>query len=136
MAAGIAILIAADVPRAIVAQEIREGAKNQPIAVRSALGWALLGVADGDVLAGCIPTDTHNIRVNHHKVDLQEIVQEFRTTESFGTKFDFKSSRSTHDLLTFLMGTMLLRSYGRRHIVHCQTTSVLQRNGWNTWLES
>ena len=43
----ITILIGADVPDAILTIEVREGPANTPRAVRTKLGWILIGVAEG-----------------------------------------------------------------------------------------
>ena len=42
-------------------QEYKEGAKNQPLAIHTALGWGLLGVVDSRVLEGRIPISTNHL---------------------------------------------------------------------------
>ena len=90
------ILLAADISSAIAAQEYRAGVKNQLLAVRTALGWGLLGVADGSDSKGRILVSYNYLKVNHQR-NLERAVEEFWTTESFGTKFENVSSKSVHD---------------------------------------
>ena len=90
----ITILLAADIPQAIIAKEVREGVKGQPIAVKTGLGWTLMGVADEGFAMNYIP-GTAVVTTYHNRI---ELLEEFWSTESFGTKYDLQSPRSTRDL--------------------------------------
>ena len=51
----IGLLLGANVPEAIVAVEIKRGSPGNPVAVKTPLGWTLMGVADGSARCSRLP---------------------------------------------------------------------------------
>ncbi|KAK6186774.1 hypothetical protein SNE40_006050 [Patella caerulea] len=91
------LLIGINVPKAHLQLEIVEGNTYEPIAVRTALGWSLMGVADEKEL------DTHdNIQAKINLIvkqdeDINQLMENFWKTESFGTTFKYDSPTSFED---------------------------------------
>ena len=91
----IGLLIGVQVTEAMIQHESRCGPKGQPYAVRTDFGWAIAG------LAGGIPSPRTNVGFVGHCVTLDttlnQEVENWWKTESFGTKFNHDISRSTED---------------------------------------
>ena len=75
---------------------IPRGRKKQPRAVCTALGWALLRVADGSVSKGRIPLSFNHNKANHQK-NLERTFEKFWTIKSFCTKFENVSPKAVYD---------------------------------------
>jgi hypothetical protein len=95
----ITVLIGADTKRAFLPLEVREGPDDQPMAIRTPLGWTLMG------LAAEIPENyrsneenpsVNSIYVDHE--DLQNQVEKFWRTDTFGTIAMPRNSYSMNDL--------------------------------------
>ena len=87
------ILIGANVPEAHLQIESRVGAPNEPIAVKTKLGWTLIGIGK-DV------TDTSLVNVNliaRENEQLHTQVEQFWRTESFGVVHDIRRGESPED---------------------------------------
>ena len=78
------ILLGANVLEAVLQREARIGRAGEPVAVRTAFGWSLTGT-----IAGFTPAST-----NHRQVMflLRQQVEEWWTTEAFGTRCDVNES--------------------------------------------
>ena len=91
----IGLPIGVQVTEAMVQHEYRRGPKGQPYAVRTDFGWAIAG------LAGGVPSPRTSVGFVGHCVTLDstlnEEVENWWKTESFGTKFNCDVSRSTED---------------------------------------
>ena len=91
----IGLLIGVQVTEAMIQHEHRRGPKGQPYAVRTDFGWAIAG------LAGGVPSPRTSVRVVGHCVTadttLNEEVENWWKTESFGIKFNRDVPRSTED---------------------------------------
>lgn len=91
----IGLLIGVQVTEAMIQHEYRRGPKGQPYAVRTDFGWAIAG------LAGGVPSPRTNLGFAGHcftlDTTLNEEVENWWKTESFGTKFNRDVPRSTED---------------------------------------
>ena len=78
------VLLGANVLEAILQREVRIGQPGQPVAIKSHFGWALCGK-----ISGLIPAaDQHVMHVHRYtsrEDELNEMVQNWWNTESFGT---------------------------------------------------
>ena len=92
----ISILIGADVPKAIIGTEIREGPEGSPLAVFTPLGWTLFGVSDG----AAPTTASHHIKVDNQS-SLDTLVHSLWNNESFGTV-----SKVVHSLYLWRRGRL------------------------------
>ena len=90
------LLLGANVTEAVVQREARVGRQGQPIAVRTAFGWCLSGNVTQLVSPGARHV-MHMTRVETPEEELNSLVKEWWSTESFGTKFDSKVALSAED---------------------------------------
>ena len=103
------LLIGANVPRAHVQLDRRLGSPNDPIAIRTLLGWCILGPS----AAGTSGQHRLSARVNFissQRDDLSAQMEQFWKTESFGVTANFKKPVSIEDhraTLSLQTGTML-----------------------------
>ena len=78
------VLLGANVLEAILQREVRVGQPGQPVAIRSHFGWALCGK-----ISGLVPPSGQHVMHVHRctspEQDLNEMVQNWWSTESFGT---------------------------------------------------
>ena len=92
----IEVLLGTDVFSLIVPREVREGPPGSPAAVRTRLGWVA-----SNRLPGGYKHDEKVLHVNFiHMADVESMrrqIQNFWTTESFGTKYDDPPRRSRDD---------------------------------------
>ena len=88
------ILLGADNFDMIVPREVREGPQGSPAAVRTMLGWVAT-----DRMPGALGTSTTH--VNHISVPTDDLLhqqlEQFWSTESFGTRFDDEPKGSKED---------------------------------------
>ncbi|XP_064631624.1 uncharacterized protein LOC135489923 [Lineus longissimus] len=85
------ILIGIDNPDAHVQLEVRRGLPDQPIAVRTNLGWSLMGV-DGHHDSKFDPLSVNRLFLEEHQQ-----MEEFWSTESFGVSHNCTKPTSTED---------------------------------------
>ena len=91
------LLIGANVPKAHLQLDAREGSCNEPIAIQTHLGWCVMGVQDS------VASKSQRAHVNFlssGNVGLDGLVSQverFWQTESFGVKFDTAKSFSIQD---------------------------------------
>jgi len=88
----ISVLIGTNVQEAFIPIEVRKGKADEPIAIRSSLGWSVLG-------GTCIPT-TETANINYSRGDditLNEQLQEFWKVESYGLQPIRKMPMSVED---------------------------------------
>jgi hypothetical protein len=96
--ADVKILIGMDCPEAHLQQEIVRGDEDQPLAVRTTLGWTIMGVDKSRVLAETMEGKINLIQSADQ--ELQQQMERFWFTESFGTKYDLEHPCSTEDRIT------------------------------------
>ncbi|XP_074659583.1 uncharacterized protein LOC141912256 [Tubulanus polymorphus] len=83
------VLLGANVPRAHIQLEVREGTSNQPLAIRTRLGWCLFGNMSNDLC----DVHVHSIVSECSLVDensLSRQIENFWSTESFGVTYPDK----------------------------------------------
>jgi hypothetical protein len=102
------ILIGANIPQAHLQLEVREGRVGEPVAIKTLLGWCIMGVSSNDSRAAhsaCV-----NLTASHFE-DLDRQIENFWRTESFGVAVNLKEARSVEDLRamdTLQKGTQFL----------------------------
>ena len=82
----IEVLLGANVVEAVLQQDVRVGRSGQPEALRTAFGWTLTGSVNG------LPRGARRVMYVHNASADEEsntLLQEWWTTEAFGTKFDY-----------------------------------------------
>ena len=89
----IKLLLGADMGEAIVSLEVKIGNPGIPLAVRTIFGWTLMGSLQTKGLTQ--PKMVNLLKSNDET--LQKTVEEFWTTESFGTKFTSIKEMSIED---------------------------------------
>ena len=92
----IELLLGANVTEAIVRREARIGRPGQPVAVRTAFGWCLSGSVTQLASPGARHV-MHMARVESPDEELNSLVKNWWSTESFGTKFESKVATSSED---------------------------------------
>jgi hypothetical protein len=88
------LLIGANVPKAHLQTDSREGPVEGPIAVQTILGWCILGGLAGRSLEA---TQANVNFAMHEDSQLSQQVEKFWATESFGVTSDFKKPTSVED---------------------------------------
>ena len=93
------LLLGANVVEAVIQHEVRVGQPGQPIAVRTAFGWALTGL-----MSELVPETSRQVMyVRKDSISpeadmkLDEMMKGLWTTESFGTKYEKPVSQSMED---------------------------------------
>ena len=89
------LLLGANVLEAVLQREVRVGSAGQPVAIRTAFRWALTGS-----VSGLVPGTTKEIMFierSSQGEQLEDVIRQWWTTESFGTKFSAIERRSTED---------------------------------------
>ena len=90
------LLLGANVLEAVLQLEVRTGYPGQPVAIRTLFGWTLTGS-----VADLVP-DAHRSVMFIHKVTPEHSLcldlQEWWSTESFGSMFKGEAARSQEDL--------------------------------------
>ena len=90
------LLLGANVMEAVVQHEVRAGPPGQPVAIRTDFGWALTGAVHNPV-PETSPQVMHVQRRTTAEDTLAEQVQEWLSTEAFGTKYHKSVSQSRED---------------------------------------
>ena len=91
------VLIGADVPAALLTNEVRSGANGLPYATKTPLGWALFGVYEGETPESVQIKHLRTKVVTKDEQRLDELVKQFWETESFGTEFNLSEPMSVTD---------------------------------------
>ena len=89
------VLLGANVMEAILQREVRVGRPSQPVAIKTHFGWALTGS-----IAGIVPTAQQHVmhvhRCTSQEDELNELLQDWWRTESFGASHTM-NKESSHD---------------------------------------
>ena len=88
----ISVLIGTNVQEAFIPIEVRKGKADEPVAIRSSLGWSVLG-------GTCIPT-SETAHINHscgEDISLNKQLEEFWKVESHGLQPTCKGPMSVED---------------------------------------
>ena len=89
----VSVLIGTNVQDAFIPLEVRKGGPNEPLAIRSCLGWSILG---GSVSCN----DKHQFNLNHvscEEISLSRQLEDFWWVESYGTERPSLKSMSVQD---------------------------------------
>ena len=132
----ITVLIGADVARVLVGSEIREGPNDAPIVIRTQLGWAMFGMADGKAYTDQNELSNLHIRVNEEKT-LDNLVQSFWNNDSLGTVHEITASHRSlsgtiscvTDSICFLLVTMTGRFSNFNSISYKEDRHELRMTG-------
>ena len=89
------VLLGADCFQLIVPREVRDGPPGSPSAVRCQLGWTVSNRLPNKQRRSAATTQVNHVRTIDTGLDQQ--IEQFWTTESFGTKYEEKPSRSRND---------------------------------------
>lgn len=81
----------------MITLEVRRGSETQPMAIRTALGWTLLGSNSDTIDQNELYTTAKVNFVSISDENLHRRVEEFWKTESFGCSFEGKIPRSVQD---------------------------------------
>lgn len=86
----IQILVGANTKRALTQLELREGPDQTPNAIRTPLGWSLMG---GSSVVETRAVNVNIVNLNSQADELTEQLQKFWSTESFGTTQSFDDEK-------------------------------------------
>ena len=90
------LLIGANVLEGVLQEEIRVGRPNQPAAVKTGFGWTLTGT-----VSEVVPSSMRQVMMLRKKSteddELSAVVNEWWSTEAFGTKYEHTTARSAED---------------------------------------
>ncbi|XP_043245891.1 uncharacterized protein LOC122393710 [Amphibalanus amphitrite] len=90
------LLLGANVLEALVQKEVRVGKPGQPVAVRTHFGWCLAGNISS-VLPVAAREVMHIVRHRSEEEELTEQIQEWWSTEAFGTAYKREQPHSWED---------------------------------------
>ena len=93
---------------------MRRGAKGQPVAVNTALGWTLTGAVKGFVP----PERLHVMQIQRVPTTddlLNQQLQNWQHTDSFGTKYQHESPRTREDKRAIEILESTVRYIGDRY---------------------
>ena len=111
----IELLLGANVVEAVLQRDVRVGSVGQPIAVRTAFGWAITGSMTESVPDGM--KEVLFLECTSSEVELGEIIKQWWTTESFGTKYTGTETRSTEDVMAQSLLEVTTHKCGNRYEV-------------------
>ncbi|XP_043245749.1 uncharacterized protein LOC122393608 [Amphibalanus amphitrite] len=97
------LLIGANVLEAVLQRETRVGRPNQPVAVKTDLGWALTGSVSAIVPSSLRQVMSTKLLLTEPEDELSAAVSEWWSTESFGTRYRATAPRSREDERAFKM---------------------------------
>ena len=88
------LLLGANIIEAVLQQEVRVGKPGEPVAVKTAFGWALAGT-----LQEFVPERVKQVMFVHRTASagVPDFLQEWWSTESFGTKHESQFPTSAED---------------------------------------
>ena len=121
------MLIGMDYPEVHLQLEVRRGKELQPLAIRTKLGWSIMGVG----MRSETENDAIEARVNFIKAEdqtLQEQIKKFWETESFGTTHNSQCSSSMEDresLKRLENGTQLVNGHYQVPMLWRKETSCI-----------
>ena len=110
----VTVLLGANVLDAILHTEVRRGARGQPVAVNTALGWTLTGAVKGFVP----PERLHVMLIQRVPTTddlLNQQLQNWWRTDSFGTKYQHESPRTREDKRAMEILESSVRHIGDRY---------------------
>ena len=90
------LLIGANVIEAVLQLEVRTGEAGQPVAIRTIFGWTLVGS-----VKSFVPERTRQVMLISkftREDDMSTMLQEWWTTESFGSRFEGEDAKSPEDI--------------------------------------
>ena len=87
------LLIGANVPRAHIQIDCREGQLDEPIAIETLLGWCVMGPSSASSML-----DAHVNLINTQDLHLDRQVEQFWSTESFGVSATLVKPTSVEDI--------------------------------------
>ena len=91
------LLLGANVLEAVLQLEVKKGMAGQPVAIKTAFGWTLAGS-----VKGFIPERKRQVmfisRTSSGEDEMSNMLQQWWTTESFGSKFEGDDAKSPEDL--------------------------------------
>ena len=82
----VSILIGADIPELHICYDVRQGSKNQPIALLTLLGWVLMGGIDSKA------TQINSNQISVNNKNLENSIENFWKIDSYGTTKDSNTS--------------------------------------------
>lgn len=110
----VTVLLGANILDAILHTEVRRGAKGQPVAVNTALGWTLTGA-----VKGFVPPERLHVmlilRVPTTDDLLNQQLQNWWRTDSFGTKYQHEPPRTREDKRAIAILESSVRHTGDRY---------------------
>ena len=98
-ASDVKILIGANVPRVHLQLDVRQGGEEEPVAIKTALGWCVMGVTS-ERSQSSVSACVNLLTCNSDEDDLSRQVERFWQTESFGVSVNLDQSRSVEDQRT------------------------------------
>ena len=81
-AGNVSILIGTDIPELHICYDVRQGSRNQPIALLTLLGWVLMGDIDSKA------TQITSNRISVNNKNLENSIENFWKIDSYGTTKD------------------------------------------------
>ena len=112
--ARVELLLGANILEAVLQREVRVGGPGQPVAVRTDFGWTLTGS-----IASLIPSTMRQVmfvrRPASEGESLKERIEEWWTTEAFGTKVNVPDARSQEDIRALNLLEQHTRKVGDRY---------------------
>ena len=90
------LLLGANVLEAVLQLDVRKGKSDQPVAIKTVFGWTLTGT-----VKGFIPErkrQVMHISKTAPEDELSNMLQQWWTTESFGSKFEGDDAKSPEDI--------------------------------------
>ena len=90
------LLLGANVVEAVLQLEARTGKAGQPVAIRTVFGWTLTGS-----VKGFVPERKRQVMLiskMKQDDDMSAMLQEWWTTESFGSRFEGEDAKSPEDI--------------------------------------
>lgn len=110
----VTVLLGANVLDAILHTEVRRGAKGQPVAVNTALGWTLTGA-----VKGFVPPERLHVMLIQRVPTTDDLpnqqLQNWWRTDSFGTKYQHEPPRTREDKRAIAILESSVRHTGDRY---------------------
>ncbi|XP_043211906.1 uncharacterized protein LOC122376197, partial [Amphibalanus amphitrite] len=114
--AHVELLLGANILEAVLQREVRVGGPGMPVAIRTDFGWTLTGS-----ISTLIPSTMRQVMFVRQRAPedalegLQELVQDWWTTEAFGTMINSSDARSQEDLRAMRILDQQTRKVGDRY---------------------
>ena len=111
--AKVELLLGANVLEAVIQNDVRVGKPGEPVAVKTAFGWALTGTVSG--LLSDVGRDVMYFECLESEDKLGMNLESWWATESFGTKFKNENDRSVEDNRAIKIMKESTRTIGERY---------------------